>query len=221
MAVIEAAPGTLLLLIRHGETAWNREGRIQGHQDAPLSERGLLQARLLARWLEPERLDAIYSSDLQRSRVTAEVLAERRSPVLLEPRVREGRFGAFEGLTHGEIRERYPEAYAAWRADALRNRPPGGETLEDLQERCMGALREHLPRHPGRAVAVVTHGGPIRVMVCGVLGLPMEVYPRLRVENTAVTRLLFTERGAILAGFNEVPHLRDAAAPEHTGWEER
>lgn len=219
---VEAASGTLLLLVRHGETQWNREERIQGHLDVGLSVRGMEQARRLARGLEGEAPHVIYSSDLQRARVTADILAGGSVPVYDEPRFREAAFGVFEGLTSAEIEARYPEAFRAWRADALRNRPPGGETLEALQARCMAALREHLPEHGGRTVAVVAHGGPIRAMVCGVLGLPLEVYPVLRVENTAVTRILFRAGGPILAGFNDVCHLKASFAhPEHTGWEEK
>lgn len=220
--MVEAEAGTLVLLIRHGETEWNRDQRVQGHYDVPLSERGVRQAERLAEWLAEEALGAVYSSDLQRARITAEILAGDQIPVRLEPRLREARFGLFEGLTSAEIQAAYPEAYLAWRHDAIRHRPPGGETLEDLQERCMEALAEHLPEHPGQTVAVVAHGGPVRVMVCGLLDLPMSVYPRLRVENTAVTRILFTPRGPILAGFNEVAHLRASpAAPGHSGWEEK
>lgn len=218
---VEAA-GTLVLLIRHGETEWNRDQRVQGHHDVPLSERGVRQAGRLAEWLAEEPLDVVYSSDLQRSRLTAEIIAQGRAAVQLDPRLREARFGLFEGLTSAEIQAAYPEAYDAWRRDAIRHRPPGGETLEDLQARCMGALAEHLPAHPHRTVAIVAHGGPVRVMVCGLLELPMSVYPRLRVENTAVTRILFTSRGPILAGFNELAHLRATpAAPGHSGWEEK
>src|SRR5947209_9607942 len=132
--------GTQLVLVRHGETEWNRDQRVQGHLDVALSERGIEQAQRLARWLTGEPIDALYSSDLQRARVTAEILAGGRLPVRLEPRLREGRFGVFEGLTAAEITSAYPEEYRAWREDAVRHRPPGGETLEDLQLRCVAAL---------------------------------------------------------------------------------
>jgi phosphoserine phosphatase len=211
-----------VLLVRHGETQWNLDQRVQGHHDVPLTARGVEQARRLEAWLREEPLDAVYTSDLQRSRITAEIVAGARAPVLDEPRLREARFGVFEGLTSLEIEAAYPEAYHAWRSDAVRNRPPGGETLEDLQQRCMAALADHLPKHPGRTVAVVAHGGPVRVMVCGLLGLPMAIYPRLRVENTSVSRLLFSSRGPILAGFNDTGHLRASLTqPDHTGWEEK
>lgn len=222
MVELEAEPGTQLLLIRHGETQWNLDQRVQGHLDIPLTERGVEQAVRLRRALEEERIHVVYTSDLQRARVTAEVLAGDRLPLKVEPRFRESCFGSFEGLTAAECEERFPEEYHAWRSDSVRCRPPGGETLEDLRARCMAALREHLPRHPGETVAVVAHGGPVRAMVCGILGMPLEMYPKIRVENTSVARLLFTARGPILAGLNDVCHLRASpAAPGHSGWEER
>jgi probable phosphoglycerate mutase len=217
---ITAAPGTLVLLIRHGETQWNLDQRIQGHHDVELTERGVQQAIRLREALGDEPLAAVYTSDLLRAKRTAEILAEGRAPLIDEPRLREARFGLFETLTSAEAAERYPEAFHAWRSDAVRNRPPGGETLEDLGARCMAALRERVPAHPAQAIAIVAHGGPVRVMVCGLLGLPLDVYPKLRVENASVARILFTSRGAILAGFNDVSHLK-ASAPGHTGWEEK
>jgi len=221
MSELKVEPGTQLWLIRHGETQWNVDQRVQGHLDVPLSERGVEQARRLAAWLAEERLDAIYSSDLQRARVTAEVIAKGR-PVYDDRRLREAHFGLFEGLTGSESQAAYPEAFAAWRADSIRHRPPQGETVEVLRDRCLEALSEHLPKHPKQVVAVVCHGGPIRALVCGLLQLPLEASPKFRVENTSITRFLFTERGPMLTGFNDVSHLRaSAAAPAHAGWEEK
>lgn len=214
--------GTQVLLIRHGETQWNRDQRIQGHLDVGLSERGLEQARQLAVVLRRERIDVIYSSDLQRARITAEFLSGGEREIIVDPRIREANMGRFQGLTSDEIRATYPEAFQAWREDSVRNRPLGGESLEDLQARCLEALSEILPRHPGQTVAVVAHGGPVRVMGCGLLDLPLALYPKLRVENTSVGRVLFHHRGFILAGWNDVSHLRETAVlPDHSGWEER
>lgn len=222
MSNLNVAPGTQLWLIRHGETQWNADQRIQGHLDVPLSARGLEQTRQLVEWLAEEQLDAIYSSDLQRARVTADLLAKGRLPIMDDPRLREAHFGAFEGLTRPECQAAFPEAFEAWRTDSIRHRPPQGETLEALRDRCLASLAEHLPKHPGQVVAVVCHGGPIRALVCGLLHLSLEVSPNLRVENTSVTRFLFTQRGPMLTGFNDVAHLRtSAAAPAHTGWEEK
>src|SRR5688572_1867523 len=114
-----AAPGTLLLLIRHGETQWNLDHRVQGHHDVPLTDRGKEQAYRLARWLADEPLHAVYGSDLRRSWETAEIVASGRAPVRREPRIREASFGLFQGLTTAEIESRYPEEFRAWRRDAV------------------------------------------------------------------------------------------------------
>jgi probable phosphoglycerate mutase len=215
-APLQAQPGTTLLLIRHGETEWNRERRFQGVVDVSLSERGRSQAELLAAWLAHEPLDAIYSSDLLRARATAETVAAGRMDVVLEPRFREAGFGVFEGLTHEEAKEAHPHAYHAWRANALRHRPPGGETLEALTARCIAAVGELLPRHPGGTMAVVAHGGPVRALVCELLGMGLALYPVLSVDNASITRLRFGRRGPSLVGLNDIGHLRHfprAAAP--------
>lgn len=219
---MDAAPGTRLLLVRHGETQWNLDQRVQGHHDVPLTERGVEQAQRLASWLSGESIAAIYSSDLQRARTTADVLAGDRVPVTDDPRFREGRFGVFEGLTTPEIQARYPEEFRLWRESAVEHRPPGGETLEDLLERCVAGARDALARHGGETIMIVAHGGPVRVLVCGLLGLEMRHYPQIRVENTSVTRIYYTARGPILAALNEVGHLHASAAiAQHTGWEEK
>ena len=139
---------TTLLLVRHGETDWNADGRLQGHTDRPLSEFGRLQAQRLAEELEGEQLEAIYSSDLARARETAEIVSERLGlPVELNPDLREKDWGNWEGLIAVE-RDRVEFV---------------GESTEAHQERMLRALRRISERHPGDGrVLVVTHGGSMR-----------------------------------------------------------
>ncbi|HLX32748.1 MAG TPA: histidine phosphatase family protein [Gaiellaceae bacterium] len=138
---------TTLLLVRHGETDWNADGRLQGHTDRPLTDYGRRQARKLADELGGEELDAIYSSDLARARETAEIVAERLGlPVALDPDLREKDWGNWEGLTTVE-RDRVEFV---------------GESTEAHQERMLRALRAIAERHPGGRVLVVTHGGSMR-----------------------------------------------------------
>jgi probable phosphoglycerate mutase len=218
----ELETGVELVLIRHGETEWNRDQRIQGHLDIALSRRGEEQARLLLAALEAERPPVLFTSDLGRAAETAAILAQGQAEVILDSRLREANLGAFQGKNAAEIEAEFPEAYHAWRRDSARNRPPGGETLVDLRERCMAGLRDALGRRSERTVWVVAHGGPIRVMACGLLGLPLEAYGRLRVENTAVARFLYRPAGFMLAGWNDISHLKASTAlPGHSGWEER
>jgi broad specificity phosphatase PhoE len=152
---------TTLLLVRHGETDWNAEGRLQGHTDRPLSDYGGRQAQQLAGELEDDELEAIYSSDLARARETAEIVGERLGlPVVLDPDLREKDWGTWEGLNAVE-RDRVEFV---------------GETTEAHQERILQALRRIAERHPGdRRVLVVTHGGSMRRVQTAAMGMAMPV----------------------------------------------
>ena len=152
---------TTLLLVRHGETDWNAEGRLQGQTDRPLSDYGRRQARKLAEELEGEELEAIYSSDLARARETAEIVGERLGlPVELDPDLREKDWGTWEGLTSVE-RDRVEFV---------------GETTQAHQERILRALRRISERHPGEgSVLVVTHGGSMRRVQVAAMGMAMPV----------------------------------------------
>ena len=150
-----------LLLVRHGETDWNAEGRLQGHTDRPLSDYGRGQARRLAEELEGEELEAIYSSDLARARETAEIVGGRLGlPIALEPDLREKDWGTWEGLSPVE-RDRVEFV---------------GESTEAHQERMLRALRTIAERHPGNArILVVTHGGSMRRVQTAAMGLALPV----------------------------------------------
>jgi len=151
---------TALLLVRHGETDWNADGRLQGHTDRPLSEFGRRQARQLAEDLADEKLGAIHASDLSRARETAEIVGERLGfAVELDPDLREKDWGTWEGLTPVE-RERVEFV---------------GESTEAHQARVLGALRRIAERHPGGRVLVVTHGGSMRRVQTAALGMALPV----------------------------------------------
>jgi broad specificity phosphatase PhoE len=153
---------TTLLLVRHGETDWNREGRWQGHSDTHLNEIGRAQAERVAG--ELDGVDVVYSSDLARARETAEIIARRLDlPVRLDPRLRERSFGAWEGLTAAEIEGDFRDAHLRWRAGG----GPGADDAEPFDafgQRVREALRDILGRHPDETVLVVAHGGSIRVI---------------------------------------------------------
>jgi broad specificity phosphatase PhoE len=155
-------PVTTLLLVRHGETDWNREGRWQGHSDTHLNELGREQAARLAG--EVDGVDAIYSSDLARARETADVIARRLGlDVRVDERLRERSFGAWEGKTAPEIEAEFRDAHARW----LAGEGPGADDAEPFAEfgaRVQGFVRDVLARHPGETVLVVAHGGSIRVI---------------------------------------------------------
>ena len=153
---------TTIVLVRHGETDWNFERRVQGHTDRPLNETGRAQARALAAELADEEFDAVYSSDLARAYETARILAEARDlDVTVVPDLRERDFGTWEGLTDTEIEQRFPDARRGHWGDA--------ETPEEMRERILGALARIADAHPGGRVLVVGHGGPVRAILrhCG------------------------------------------------------
>jgi broad specificity phosphatase PhoE len=156
---------TVLYLVRHGETIWNVEGRYQGQLDPPLNDRGQRQAHATAAQLAPLNFAAIFSSDLARARQTAETLADITGlPVQLEPRLREINQGEWQGVLIEHIRRRWPDELYAWEQDPWQHQPPGGETLDQLQQRLFGAIDEIMARHPKDPVAVFSHKLPIALL---------------------------------------------------------
>jgi probable phosphoglycerate mutase len=150
---------TTLIVIRHGETAWNREKRMQGTTDTQLSDVGREQAQALGRRLAGRGFSALYSSDLSRARDTARAIAEHTGrELVMDARLQERRFGIFEGLTVEEIIARYPEEHARFASRDPDFAVPGGESARSFTQRCIGCLAEIALRHGGDEVVVVTHG---------------------------------------------------------------
>jgi broad specificity phosphatase PhoE len=161
---------TTILLARHGETDWNRDGRWQGHSDTSLNERGREQAHELANGLTDE-IDVMYSSDLARASETAEIVADRLGlDVRLDPRLRERGFGSWEGLTRAEIEQRDGEALARWQAGEGHG-AHDAEPFETFEERMRHFLEDVLERHRGERILVIAHGGSIRVIHALATGL--------------------------------------------------
>jgi broad specificity phosphatase PhoE len=180
---------TTLLLVRHGETDWNRDGRWQGGSDTSLNELGREQARLLADQLDGS-IDVVYSSDLARARETADIVAAKLGlEVRVDPRLRERGFGSWEGLTMPEIEERFADSHRRW----LAGEGPGAEdaeTFEDFSTRVNDFLADVLRLHPDEDVLVISHGGSIRVIHAQAAGLDYVRDHRLipGVANCAVAR---------------------------------
>lgn len=203
---------TKLLLIRHGETAWNAEHRIQGQLDIPLSPQGMLQAAQLAECLADEPISAIYSSELSRAWLTAAPLAARLGrEVIAEPRLRERSFGIFEGLTLDEIAERHPVEFGEWRARHLRWRPHGGESGQQLIDRVLGAVSDITAMHPGQSVVLVSHGGVLDVVYRTARALQWHAPREHQMLNAAVNRLTATPSPLLLSidGWSDVAHLQE------------
>jgi broad specificity phosphatase PhoE len=188
---------TTILLARHGESDWNRTGRWQGHADRPLTDVGRRQARELAARLASTELDAVYSSDLQRARETAQIVATEHGLEVRElPALREVDVGSWSGLTRAEAAERFPDAYRRWKEGG--EGWDDGETYEQLGERVIGAVKHIAADHPGERVLVVTHGGSIRAIHADALGLDIHTYRRIqRVEPNATLSAVCLEDGRL------------------------
>lgn len=186
---------TTLLLARHGESDWNRSKRWQGFADRPLTDRGRQQAEELADRLDDTELDAIYSSDLQRARDTAEAVARRKGlEVKTTPALREVDVGSWSGLTRAEAEAGYPEAYARWLQGA--EGWEDGETYEQLSNRVLEAIRRIAADHDRGRVLVVAHGGTIRAVHAAALGVDVHTYRRIqRVEPNATLSAVCVENG--------------------------
>jgi 2,3-bisphosphoglycerate-dependent phosphoglycerate mutase len=204
---------TTVLLIRHGETAWNAERRLQGHLDIALNAQGERQALALAAALAGEHIDQLVSSDLLRARQTARAIAQARGlPIRLDPALRERCYGGFEGLLYGEIERRFPAQFAAWQrreVDAVL--PAGansGETFRQFHARVTGAIAAWAADHPGQTLALVAHGGVLECAYRAALGLALETPRNFKVHNASINR--FTVAAGVLAlqSWGEVDHLR-------------
>jgi broad specificity phosphatase PhoE len=177
---------TELLLIRHGETDWNRDRRWQGQSDIPLNGAGEAQARDLAKRLRGSRLDAIFTSDLQRARQTAEaVAAVTGAPVREDRRLREIGLGAWEGMLGDEIRARDTETYETFRARPTAARPPGGESVLEVQRRVLTVLRDVLHAFPEGRVAIVSHGLALAALKVALRRLPLDAVWNHELDNAA------------------------------------
>jgi probable phosphoglycerate mutase len=200
---------TLILAIRHGETAWNREGRLQGHLNLPLNELGLRQARRLGEALADQAIDAVYSSDLDRAAVTARhVAAPHGLEVRLDERLRERAFGVHEGKLWTEIEASFPEDALRWRRRDPDFQPPGGESLTMLHARVTAVVSELAARHAGQTIAVVAHGGVLDCLYRAATRIDLQAPRSWVLGNASVNRLLHSPQGFTLVGWNDDQHLQ-------------
>lgn len=201
-------------IVRHGETEWNAQGRIQGHTDISLSERGIEQARLVGQRLADVSLDVAYSSDLARSAETAQQILEHRNvPLQTTSRLREFNKGVFEGLTPEETGQRYPELYEASQVNDLDFAPPGGESIRQTSVRMNAIMTELRMRHPDENVLIVGHGGSLRAGFVALMELPLEANWRFLMTNCGLSVLDIYPNNAVLRLYNDTSHL-DGLAPK-------
>ncbi|MDR2113311.1 MAG: histidine phosphatase family protein [Candidatus Accumulibacter sp.] len=201
-----------ICLIRHGETAWNAELRIQGQRDLPLNEVGLAQAEALARRLADQHFDAIHGSDLLRARQTAQPLASAHGlPVQLETALRERNFGCCEGMTRAEIQAADPvvaESLAARRPDYV---IPGGESLRQHLDRAGACLSRLASQYAGRTIAVVTHGGVLDLLYRQARGVPLESPRDFPLPNASINWLIVQGENLRFESWGDTAHLTGIA----------
>ena len=206
---------TRILAVRHGETAWNRDTRIQGHTDIDLNDHGRWQAARLAQALAQEPIAAFYASDLARARETADAVARRHGgAVQTDPRLRERCFGRFEGHTWAELEALHPQEATAWRQRVPDFAPPAGESLLQLQNRVVPAVSELASRHPGEQILIVAHGGVLDILYRAATRLDLQAPRSWGMTNTAINRLLWTPEGLSLVGWADTGHLQDGGLDE-------
>jgi probable phosphoglycerate mutase len=199
---------TRLCVVRHGETAWNAEHRVQGQLDVPLNEVGQAQAQAAARALAREKFDAIYASDLSRARQTAAPTAELFSmQVVLEKDLRERHYGIFERLTYAEVKLRYPEDYARFEARDPEYDFRTGESLRDFSARSIAVISKLVKQNKGRNILVFTHGGVLDKLYRFITGLPLSAPRDFGIPNAGLNRIELTPGGWQIRAWADVAHL--------------
>ncbi|MDQ0034330.1 putative phosphoglycerate mutase [Variovorax boronicumulans] len=199
---------TRLIAVRHGETAWNVDTRIQGHIDIGLNATGLWQAERAGLALADEDIGVIYASDLARAWQTAEAIARPHGlAVQPEPRLRERAFGHLEGMSFAEIESMLPEDARRWRERDPEFEPVGGESLLTFRDRVTRVAAELAARHPGQLVTLVAHGGVMDVLYRAATRQELQAPRTWQLGNAAINRMLWTPEGFSLVGWSDIAHL--------------
>lgn len=208
---MSAPQSTRLCIVRHGETAWNAEHRVQGQLDVPLNAIGQAQALAASKILVQETFDAIYSSDLSRAQQTAAPTASALGmKVVLERELRERHYGIFERLTYAEVKEKFPEDYARFEARDPEFAFRTGERLKDFHARSIAVLSAIADAHRGKSILVFTHGGVLDMLYRHVTGLPVSAPRDFGIPNAGLNRLEVVSTGWRIRVWADTAHLDDA-----------
>jgi len=217
---LRSAISTQILLIRHGETDWNVEGRIQGHLEVPLNRRGRAQAEALGNSLQGTHFDAVYSSDLLRTMQTAQAIVRHSGHRIREEvRLREWDLGVLAGLRRNQAEHDQPHAARIRRDHLVDERIPGGESIRERFERVTRAVADIAARHKGERVLVVSHGGPLGDCYRRATG--KEIGERIKIDlfNASINRIRIGDDDWMLESWGEIDHL--AAIGSLQNWEGR
>ena len=218
LADSQEAQVTRVVAVRHGETSWNAELRMQGQLDTVLSARGRWQAQRAAEALTGSGIDAIIASDLARAFDTAQAIGRQLGlDVGVDPGLRERCFGIFEGYSYDEIGARWPVEAERWRRHDPDFGPDEGETLRAFDARSIAAATRIAAAHSGRSIAIVTHGGVLDCLYRAAAGIALEAPRSWQLGNAAINRLLYTPRGFTLVGWSDTAHLDDETPLDDAG----
>jgi probable phosphoglycerate mutase len=206
---VSAVADARVVLVRHGETEWNREGRIQGYRgDSSLTATGHAQARLLAERLASECFDALHSSDAGRTRQTAAPIGVAAGlDVVYDAALRERNYGVFEGRTYLEVEREHPEAFQKFRSRDPYYVPPAGESAAQFRDRVVAALERIAAGAAGKHVAVIAHGGVLGMMHRHVTGTPLDAKRGYSLHNASINRLLYSGECWSIEVWGDVAHL--------------
>lgn len=204
---------TTILLVRHGETAWNREKIFRGVYDIPLNENGRAQACHLARALAARRIDVAYSSPLSRAMETAQIALEPHGiAAIVHDGLTDFDYGVWAGLKEELVAQKWPQEHARWLAAPHAAHPPGGDTLQGLFDRAFASLEELAQKHDGQTVALFAHRVVNKLLVLGVLTLGLERFPFIRQDNCCLNEFERTPQGYVVVSLNDTAHIRRAGA---------
>ena len=200
---------TSIYLVRHGQTAWNKEEIFRGRTDIPLNENGLRQADLVGEYLRGSNIDVVYSSPLARARETARSVAQVFSlKVLPLEGINDMSFGKWEGLPLKEVQTHDRDLFEQWRKEPHRVRLPGGESLDEVRIRAMAALEDVIRSHTGKNLVLVSHRVVIKVILCGILGIDNSHFWQIAQDAAAINLIKFREGIYVLSLLNEACHLK-------------
>lgn len=206
----EGAKVTTILLVRHGETAWNRRRIFRGTRDVPLNQNGRAQADLLGERLRSRRIDAAHSSPLGRARETAErALAHHELEIAPEASLIDFDYGDWTGLEEEEVSRRWPDLFAAWGSNPESVRAPKGDTLREVADRVFECMEELAASHAGQTMALFAHRVVNKLLMLRALGLGVERFPFLRQDNVSLNELQRTKEGYVICTLNDTSHLRE------------
>lgn len=202
---------TVILLVRHGETDWNREEIFRGTYDVPLNDNGREQARLLGIALRSEKINVAYTSPLSRAVETSKIVL---GPYGIEATMHEGfldfNYGDWTGLKEPDVASRWPNELTMWKSHPHTIRIPGGDTLKEVFDRAFNAMERLAREHEDETVALFAHRVVNKLLIIGSLGLTLDRFPFIIQGNCCINRLKWTEQGYLIECINDTAHVRNA-----------